>query len=234
MTRRMSLTWPDPGPFLARDHRPIRILAASDEHDPALDYGANRAALGRIDLVVGAGDLSPERLAFLGDAFRAPMIFVRGNHDRGGPWPEPEQVPLPASGVDRTTLPGIPILALPWPTSGKGPAVRDERAAWMQVLRKVNRRLVQPPKQPWLVLSHVPPRDVGDTPSDPYHVGFAAYRAVIDRLQPPLWLHGHTSRAASPVWQVEHGPTTAVNVTGSVLVDLLPPAEALRRPSVEE
>ena len=143
-------------------------------------------------------------------------------------------MPLPASGVDTTTIPGIPILALPWPTSGRGPAVRDERAAWLQVIRKVNRRLIQQPKGPWLVISHVPPRDVGDTPSDPYHVGFAAYLAVLDRLRPPLWLHGHTSRAASPVWQVERGPTTAVNVTGSVLIELLPPAEALRRASLEE
>jgi hypothetical protein len=233
MTRRLSLTWPDPEPFLTRDHRPIRILAASDEDDPALDFAGNRAALGHVDLVVGAGDLSPERLAFLGDAFRAQMVFVRGNHDRGGPWPAPEQVPLPAAGVDHETLPGIPILALPWPTSPKGPAARDEGAAWRQVLRLVNRRLLAPGKKPWLVISHVPPRDIGDTPADPYHVGFAAYRTVLDRLAPPLWIHGHTSRAASPTWKVSQGRTAAVNVTGSVLVELQPPAEALQRPALE-
>jgi uncharacterized protein len=227
MTRRLSVTWPDSGPFLARDNRPIRILAASDEDDPALDFASNRDAIGHVDLVVGAGDLSPEQLAFLGDGFRAPMVFVRGNHDRGGPWPEPEQVPLPSSGVDTATLPGIPILALPWPTSARGPAVRDDRAAWAQVIRSLNLRLLRPGARPWLVVSHVPPRGVGDTPSDPYHVGFGAYLTVLDRLRPPLWLHGHTTRAASPVWQVEHGPTTAVNVTGSVLVDLLPPPETV-------
>jgi hypothetical protein len=234
MTRRLSITWPDPAPFLARDHRPIRILAASDEDDRALDYASNRDALGHVDLVVGAGDLSPERLAFLGDAFRASMVFVRGNHDRGGPWPQPEQVPVPASGVDAESLPGIPILALPWPTSPKGAAVRDEGAAWGQVLRAANLRLVLPGDRPWLVVSHVPPRDVGDTPSDPYHVGFSAYRAALDRLRPPLWLHGHTNRAASPVWQVAHGASTVVNVTGSVLVELVAAPAAIGQPSLGE
>jgi calcineurin-like phosphoesterase family protein len=228
MTRRLSLTWPDPAPFSARDQRPIRILAASDEDDPALDFESNRASLGQLDLVAGAGDLSPERLAFLADAFQAPMVFVRGNHDRGGPWPEPELIPLPASGLDTESLPGIPILALPWPTSDTAPAVRDERAAWWQVLRTLNRRLLLPGARPWLVISHVPPRDVGDTPSDPYHVGFAAYRTVLHRLRPPLWVHGHTTRASSPILQVVHGRTTAVNVTGSVLIELLAPGAATR------
>ena len=223
MTRRLALTWPEVAPFAARENEPIRILAASDEDDATLDFEANRRALGHIDLVVGAGDLSPERLAFLADAFRAEMLFVRGNHDQGGPWPNPEQLPIPASGIATKTLPAIPILALPWPISARGPAVRDESAAWWQVLGSLKLRLVRPGAAPWLVVSHVPPRGVGDTPADPYHVGFAAYRSVLDRLRPALWLHGHTSRAANPVWQAVHGPTTLLNVTGSVLVELVPP-----------
>ena len=234
MTRRLTLTWPDERPFEGRDWRPVRILAASDEHDPTLDFALNREGLGKIDLVVGCGDLSPERLAFLSDAFTAPMVFVRGNHDRRGPWPNPRQVPHPASGVDRGTLPGIPILALPWPTGDREPAVHDDRAAWRQVVRLAAVALVAPGKEPWLVVSHVPPKGAGDTPEDPYHVGFAAYRTVLERLAPRLWLHGHTSRAASPNWLVEHASTTLVNVTGSVLVELEPPPDALSRPTTEE
>jgi hypothetical protein len=223
VTRRVSLGWPDATPFRDRGGRPIRVLAASDEHDPTLDFESNRASLGHIDLVVGCGDLSPERLAFLGDAFRASMVFVRGNHDRGGPWPEPELVPRPSSGVDTRSLPGIPLLALPWPTSRRGAAVRDEGAAWGQVARALRLRALRRGARSWLVISHVPPRGAGDTPDDPYHLGFAAYRFVLNRLAPPLWLHGHTSRAASLSWQVKHDRTTLLNVTGSVLVELLPP-----------
>jgi len=134
MTRRVSVPWPDPRPFEGRGGDPIRLLAASDAHDRALDFAANREALGRIDLVVGCGDLSPERLAFLGDAFLAPLVYVRGNHDRGRPWRQPPLVPVASEGIDRRSLAGIPLLALPWPLDERDPARRDEGSAWWQVL----------------------------------------------------------------------------------------------------
>jgi uncharacterized protein len=226
MTRRLSLTWPDPQPFEGREGRPIRILAASDEHDPTLDFAPNRTALGRLDLVIGCGDLGPDQLGFLGDAFTAPLLFVRGNHDHG-PWPEPSQLPIPFAGLDDRSLPGTTIVGLPWPADEEAPARRDESAAWRQVLRTLKLRLIAPSARPWFVVSHAPPKGAGDSPEDPYHVGFAAYRAVLDRLQPRLWLHGHTTRATSQTWRVEHGPTTLLNVTGSVLIELQPPTEQL-------
>jgi Icc-related predicted phosphoesterase len=90
------------------------------------------------------------------------------------------------------------------------------------VLSALRLRLLRPGARPWLVVSHAPPRGAGDTPDDPYHVGFGAYRAVLDRIRPPLWLHGHTTRASAPNPIVQRGPTTLVNVTGSVLVELRP------------
>jgi hypothetical protein len=220
MTRRVTLAWRDPRPFQGREGRPIRILAASDEHDPALDGQANRATLGPIDLVVGAGDLSPEHVQFLGDAFPAPLVYVRGNHDHGGPWPALDQLPVASAGVDRMALPGVNILALPWPAAADGSAKRDEGSARLQVLRALGARLLVPGRRPWIVISHVPPRDAGDTPDDPYHVGFAAYRTVLERLEPRLWIHGHTTRAASRTPMVESGRTTLINVTGSALIEL--------------
>ena len=135
MTRRLTLEWPDPRPFRQRDGRPIRLLAASDEPDPTLDHAANREALGELDLVVGCGDLGADRLAFLGDAFRAPLVYVRGNHDRGGAWRAADRVPVPSLGIDQQSLPGVTLLALPWPGALEGPALRDEGAAWWQVDR---------------------------------------------------------------------------------------------------
>ena len=222
MTGRISLDWADPRPFRTRDGRPIRILAASDEEDPTLDHRVNRDSLGAVDLVVGCGDLSPEYVAFLGDAFRAPLVYVHGNHDRGGPWPRLDRLPLASSGLDDRTLANVTLLALPWPGVQTGIAKRDESQAWRQVISALGLRLLWPESRAWLVLSHAPPRGAGDTPDDPYHVGFAAYRRVLDRLRPRLWLHGHTTRASAPVPQIEHGPTTLVNVTGSVLVELRP------------
>ena len=53
MTRRLTVDWPDPRPFMSRAGAPIRFLAASDEPDPALDHAVNREQLGHIDAVIG-------------------------------------------------------------------------------------------------------------------------------------------------------------------------------------
>jgi len=71
-----------------------------------------------------------------------------------------------------------------------------------------------------IVLSHVPPRGLGDVPEDAYHRGFGAYRWLCRRLRPQLWLHGHTSPAAASNWRVDWGATTFVNVTGAVLIEI--------------
>ena len=57
MTDRLRLPWPDETAFAGRDGRPIRLLAVSDEVEPALEQVATRHALGPIDMVLGAGDL---------------------------------------------------------------------------------------------------------------------------------------------------------------------------------
>ena len=58
MSHRLRVAWPDPALFAAREGRPFRILAVSDERARSLDCAESRAAMGPIDLVVGAGDLS--------------------------------------------------------------------------------------------------------------------------------------------------------------------------------
>ena len=75
------------------------------------------------------------------------------------------------------------------------------------------------------MISHAAPEGSGDAP-DLYHRGFRAYRMLLERLRPPLWLHGHTTTASVPSLVVQAGPTTVVNVTGAVLVELTPPTRA--------
>jgi len=225
MIRRLQVVWPDARPFRERGGRGLRLLATSDEFERALEEPKNREALGSIDLIVGCGDLSPDHLCFLADAFSVPLVYVCGNHDRGDPWPSPVALPVPSAGLDWRSLDGVPLLALPWPGAAVGATRRDEEAAWRQALPLAAAALVRR-TGPCLVFSHVPPRGVSDTPSDPYHRGFAAYRFLLDRLAPPLWIHGHTALAAGTDWRVRLGPCTVANVTGAVLVELISPAEA--------
>ena len=221
MTRTLTVEWPDPRAFADRGGEPIRLLAVSDDRDPALDHPENRNRLERVDLVVGCGDLEPDYLSFLADAFVSPLVFVRGNHDAGAAW-NAESLHVPDPIADGAVLreAGIAVTGLSWPSLRNGRA-RDETGAWSQVAQLMLRHAGRPP-EPLLVLSHAPPRGAGDVATDPYHVGFSAYEWLARHVKPPLWLHGHTPVAASLPWYCSRGATTFVNVTGAVLVELAP------------
>ena len=50
-------------------------------------------------------------------------------------------------------------------------------------------------------------------------------RWFVDRIDPPLWLHGHTALVRRGIDDriATHGGTTFYNCTGSTLIELLPP-----------
>lgn len=229
MIRRLAVPWPDPRPFAARAGRPIRFLAASDEPERALEHAVNREGIGELDGILGCGDLEPEWLTFLADQFNVPLVYVRGNHDRGGEWEErPVRVPrwLEPDRLDR--LAGIGIVGMGWPGLYEQGNRRRPWLAWRQALAVgygVVRRAIAGRREPLLVLSHVPPAGVGDAP-DPYHAGFPAYRWLLERLRPPVWLHGHTTTASVPTLISRSGDTVVANTTGAILVELVPATEA--------
>jgi hypothetical protein len=214
VTHRLAVAWPDPRPFRGRTG-PIRLLAVSDDADPTLEHETNRRALLPLDAIVSCGDLDPGWLAFLGDAFSVPLVRVLGNHDRDHP-ELGDVLPAPIrAGVVRD-LP-IPVVGLSW--AGVPPA-RGDGAAWRQAVGVWGRTMLR--RGPFIVASHVPPAGAGDGP-DPYHHGYDGYRWLLGRLRPPLWLHGHTTLASTADWRASVGQTLVVNVTNSVLVELLPP-----------
>src|ERR671924_2084572 len=137
MIRRMTIVWPDPAPFRDRDGRPIRWLAVSDDEEPALEYEANRADLGELDAIVGAGDLQPDYLGFLADAFGVPLRYVRGNHDRGGRWAETSArlTPQALETAMLDDLDGLPILTLEWPGLRHKDRQRHDGSATLDVAR---------------------------------------------------------------------------------------------------
>ena len=116
MISRLQVEWPDRRAFEGRDGRPIRFLVASDAPDSALLQFANREALGHLDGILGCGDLEPEWLAFLADSFNTPLVYVRGNHDRGGAWTHGAMmIPAALRSGHIAHLAGIAIGGLEWP-----------------------------------------------------------------------------------------------------------------------
>jgi hypothetical protein len=228
MTDRLRVRWPDPRPFVGRDGRPIRVLAVSDEPDPSLDSAATREAIGPVDLVIGAGDLEPEYLGFVTDAFHAPLRYVRGNHDVGAAWGHSEDLLLPQPMTDGQPVEesGLHLIGFSGsPRYNQRGMQVSALGMWGKVLRSWMRAQRV---RPLIVVTHAPPRDVNDD-DDPPHRGFAAFRWLAERLDPPLWLHGHTAlvRRGIDDRMAAHGGTTFYNCTGSTLVELLPPDTAV-------
>lgn len=228
MTDRLRVRWPDPRPFVDRGRRPIRILAVSDEPDPTLDSPATREGLGSVDLVIGAGDLEPEYLGFVTDAVHAPLRYVRGNHDVGSAWGHSERMLLPEPMPD-----GMPVSEAGLHLVGFSGSPRYNQRGmqvsaigmWTKVMRAWPRAQRV---RPVIVVTHAPPRDVNDD-EDLAHRGFRAFRWLADRLDPPLWLHGHTAlvrRGIDDRIATHHG-TTFYNCTGSTLIELMPPDTAV-------
>lgn len=230
MTDRLVLPWSDPRPFRGRPGRPIRILAVSDEVDTALEVEGTRTAMGALDMIVGCGDLEPPYLAFLADGFGVPLHYVRGNHDVGASWGATERAVLPEPMADGRIVDEAGVRLLPFAGSPRyaphgRPGVEQQVSGftmWRRVLpawpRAVGRR-------PLIVVSHAAPRGLNDA-TDQAHRGFPAFRWLLDRLAPPLWLHGHTAlvRRGIDARCVRHHGTLIVNVTGATLVELVPPA----------
>jgi hypothetical protein len=227
VTDRLRVQWPDPAPFAGRGGRPIRVLAISDEPDPSLESERTREGLGHIDLIVGAGDLQPEYLSFVTDAFHAPLRYVRGNHDVGSAWlhterkllpePMPDALPVDELGIRILAFSGSPVY------SGRG----HEVSSWAMWVRSVVGWVRARRSRPVLVVSHAPPRGVYDD-TDVAHRGFTAFRWLMRRLEPPLWLHGHTAlvRRGIDDRTARRDGTLFYNCTGATLVELLPPGDA--------
>lgn len=225
MTNRLNVRWPDPAPFVTRAGRPIRLLAISDEPDPTLESAASREGLGPIDLIVGAGDLEPEYLSFIADAFPAvPMRYVRGNHDEGPAWAHTRRVVLPEPMRDGEVVEeaGIRLIGFSGsPVYNQGGMQVSGIGMWMRVLASSMRAAR---RRPVMVVTHAPPRGVNDD-TDLAHRGFPAFRWLADRLRPPLWLHGHTAlvRRGIDDRSARRNGTLFYNCTGATLVELCAP-----------
>jgi hypothetical protein len=224
VTDRLTLTWPDPEPFVGRDRLPIRILAVSDEPDPTLDSVGTRRRVGEVDMIIGAGDLEPDYLGFLADAFDAPLRYVRGNHDVGPAWSATRrsQLPEPMRDGRIVTEAGLRLLGF------SGSPVYNDRGMQVSGLgmwaKAIGSWSAAQRARPLLVVTHAPPRDLNDD-TDRAHRGFTSFRWLVDRLSPPLWLHGHTAlvRRGIDARCTRHAGTLFYNCTGATLVELTPP-----------
>jgi uncharacterized protein len=169
----------------------MRILAFSDLHHARARAADLVAASERADLVIGAGDFCNMRQDLAGAmallaGIAAPMVVVPGNAESAGELraavPEGVSV-LHGQGV---TIAGLTLFGLgygvPETPFGAWSCDLDEAAA---------AAILAPCTATDILITHSPPKGVGDVTSGGVSVGSAAIRAAIERIQPRLALCGH-------------------------------------------
>jgi predicted phosphodiesterase len=217
----------------------VRILAVSDVVEDALlaDLSAAHGAA----LILACGDLPFDYLGYLMNALDIPLVFVPGNHDpeltgyrtsragltlRAGLWAQP---PWPDGAVSAdgriVDVAGLRIAGLggclrysdgPNQYSSRQQAHRARWLAGRAMLRpaRAGRRVD-------VLLTHAPPRGVGDEP-DPPHQGFSVLHTLVAQLNPALLLHGHVHPESGVHPDRRLGGTIVRNVTGRHLLDIEP------------
>ena len=222
----------------------VTVLALADEVDQALFADPSRA--GPVDLVAACGDLPFDYLRRIMEVLDRPLVFVPGNHD-----PELSGYRSARSGlVLRAGLPATP----PWPAgavnadacvveagglriAGLGGCLRYStgpnqysEAQQRRRARRLARRARWPRARPVdVLLTHAPPRGVGDGEDLP-HRGFAALHHLVDVLQPGLLLHGHVHPYGAATPERRLGHTAVRNVVGRHVVQVLPGAAVYTGP----
>ena len=194
----------------------LRLLAVSDEVEPQLLDERTVAGQGRIDLVIGCGDLPADYLDGLATLYAAPLVFVRGNHDppdRKGDYP-------PDAEIDGRVVSekGLLIAGLEGCIRySDGPHQYTERQMTAKVL---GLRLRLRGRRPDVLITHGPPAGINEG-TDPPHRGLQAVRRAVAWMRPRLLLHGHVHPYGRDiVREAQLGETRVINVVGHRLIEV--------------
>jgi hypothetical protein len=207
----------------------VTALVVSDEEDRGLRAGARPEG---IDLIISAGDLPFDYLSELADRLDCPGVLVPGNHDpdltafrerRGIWWRDglPASWPGPA-GFDDADGRVVDVAGLRFVGLGGCVRYRPGPNQWSQgqqtrrakaVARAAGRRTRRDGQGVDIVLTHAPPRGLGDGDDAPHH-GFTCLHDLVAALRPRLLLHGHIHPYGQRMPDRMIGETRVVNVVG--------------------
>ena len=196
----------------------VRLLAVSDEVEPQLLDERTVAAQGRIDLVIGCGDLPADYLDAVSTLYAAPLLFVRGNYDppgRQGDYPPDAEIDGRVVREKRLVVAGLEGSI----RYSDGPHQYSERQMMAKVLAlRVRLGL----RRPDILITHGPPAGVNEGPDAP-HRGLYAVRRAVEWMHPRLLLHGHVHPYGRDIGrEAQLGETRVINVVGHRLIELAP------------
>lgn len=196
----------------------MRILALADEESPALWEHYTPGRLREYDLILSCGDLNPRYLSFIVTMARCPVLYVHGNHD--GSYERTPPDGCDCIEDDIAVVKGLRILGL-------GGSLRYRPGPHQYSEKEMRRRIRRLRFKLWwhkgvdIVITHAPPRGVGDS-DDLAHRGFTALLELVDKYHPKYLLHGHIHlRYGSDQTRVRdyHG-TQVINVCERYVLDI--------------
>ncbi len=200
----------------------MKILAVSDQVVDTLYSPTVRERLGKIDLILGCGDLPYYYLEYLMTMLTAPLCYVHGNHDplveytsSRGTKSEPEG----GENVDGRCVreSGLLIAGLEgcirYRPDGLHQYTQNEMSfRAMRLLPGLLRNRLMYGRWLDILIAHSPPLGIHNGP-DHAHTGFRVLCTLMRTFKPLYLLHGHQHRNYSPgPGETRYGVTTIVNV----------------------
>ena len=199
----------------------MKILALSDEECPALwDYYMPGRLKG-YDLIISCGDLKPNYLSFIVTMANVPVLYVHGNHDARYEKDPPEGCDCIEDQI--VVFKGLRILGLGGSYRYRpGPHQYSEREMRKRI-RKLRWKL-RKHKGVDIVVTHAPPRGIGDGEDLP-HRGFQALLELIDQYHPKCLLHGHIhmSYGTDQTREREYNGTRVINTCERYVLEIPDP-----------
>ena len=187
----------------------MKILLLSDVESPYLWDYYQPGRLNEYSLMLSCGDLKASYLSFLVTMGRARLLYVHGNHDTGYDRNPPEGCECIDDKL--VVVNGLRILGL-------GGSLAYNGGKHQYTEQQMRMRIW---KAGWavrraggvdIVLTHAPPRGVGDA-GDLAHMGFEAFLPFLDKYRPKYLVHGHVlmNYGRNIPRCIEYGQTKVIN-----------------------
>lgn len=168
----------------------MKILVLSDVESKYLWDYFEKEKLDGIDLILSCGDLKPQYLSFLASFTKAPVLYVRGNHDDCYEFAPPDGCICIENKI--YVYNGLRIMGL-------GGSLRYNNGKNQYTQAQMKQRV----KKMWLpikknkgidiLLTHSPAAGINDG-DDHVHKGFDAFLNVLDNYHPKYFIHGHVHK----------------------------------------
>jgi len=216
----------------------MKLLCIADHVDPFIYSAGLKARFADVDLVLSAGDLSPDYYEYIVSILNKPLFFVFGNHHLEGRdrYHHPSDPFVHSSdrwqeGVGATYIQGRVVRAKGlilaglggsmWYNGGENQFTDFGMFLWILRLlplllwnRALRGRFLD------ILVTHSPPYGINDLP-DPCHTGFRVFLWFLRVFRPRFLVHGHVhlyDRNAAR--EAQYAGTTIVNAYDHAVIEL--------------